>query len=89
MGHKQEVIMKTGSCCVVCKLMGVLVCLGAINWGLMAFFQVDLVTKLFGGMTTASKAVYGIIALAGVVKLISIFKPLCPCCKPDGADCKK
>ena len=81
--------MKTGNCCAVCKLMTVVVSLGAINWGLAAFLQMDLVARIFGGMTTASKIVYGIIALAGLVKLVNAFVPICPCSKTDSADCKK
>jgi uncharacterized protein len=80
--------MKQGSCCVVCKLATLLAGLGALNWGLLALFQIDLVASAFGGMTTASKAVYVIIGVAGVVKLLSLFVQ-CPCCKPDGASCTK
>ncbi len=78
--------MKEGKC-VICKLVTILVAIGAINWGTLAFFQLDLVTKIFGGMTTASKIVYGVIGVAGVIKLLSIFAPICPCCK-EGS-CKK
>ena len=80
-------MMNKGACCVVCKLATLLAGLGALNWGLMAFFQLDLVTKVFGGMTAASKAVYGLIAVAGIMKLIGLVVT-CPCCKPDG-ECKK
>ena len=81
--------MKQGSCCVVCKLVTLLAGLGALNWGLLALFQLDLVTKVFGGMTTASKAVYVLIGVAGAMKLVSLFVK-CPCCKPaDGTACNK
>jgi uncharacterized protein len=81
--------MKQGGCCVVCKLATLLAGLGALNWGLLALFQLDLVASAFGGMTTASKAVYVIIGVAGVVKLLSLFVQ-CPCCKPaDGGTCTK
>ena len=81
--------MKTGNCCAVCKVVTVLVSLGAINWGLAAFFQMDLVARIFGGMSTASKIVYGIIAVAGVMKLLSEFTTICPCSKKDTGECKK
>ena len=80
--------MKAGNC-IVCNVATVLVSLGAINWGLAAFLQMDVVANVFGGMTTASKIVYGIIALAGVMKLLSTFTSICPCSKKDGAECKK
>ncbi len=80
--------MKQGSCCVVCKLATLLAGVGALNWGLLALFQLDLVASALGGMTTAAKAVYVVIGVAGVVKLMSLFVK-CPCCKPDGAACSK
>jgi uncharacterized protein len=69
---------------VVCKVVGLLVGIGALNWGLVAFFGLDLVAKTLGPMTTASKVVYGLIGLAGVAKLISLVKS-CACCKTDSS----
>ena len=68
------------SCCGVCKIVGLLVAIGAINWGLVGIFQMDLVEKLLGAMTPAARAVYGLIGVAGVLKVLSIFK-CCPCQK--------
>lgn len=72
--------MTGGKSCVVCKIVGVLVGLGALNWGLVALFQLDLVAKLLGDMTGAAKAVYILIGIAGLVKLISLVR-CCPCQK--------
>ncbi len=72
--------MSAGKDCVVCKIVGLLVAIGAINWGAIGIAQVDLVAKLLGDMTTASRAIYTIIGLAGVLKLVSLFK-CCPCNK--------
>ena len=47
-----------------------LVIIGAINWGLIGFFQFDLVKSLFGDMSALSRIVYSIIGIAG---LYSIF----------------
>ncbi len=77
--------MKEGNC-VICKIVTVIVSVGAINWGLIAFFQLDLVAKIFGSMTTASRVAYGVVGVAGVMKLISLFA-CCPCCKKE--PCKK
>lgn len=45
----------------------VLVIIGALNWGLVALFEFDLVASIFGSSTALlSRIVYGIIALAGV-----------------------
>jgi uncharacterized membrane protein YuzA (DUF378 family) len=44
-----------------------LIIIGAINVGLVGFFQFDLVATLFGGMGAAiSRIVYGLIGLAGL-----------------------
>ena len=72
--------MTGGKSCIVCKLVGLFVGVGALNWGLVALFQLDVVAKLLGDMTGAAKAVYILIGLAGVLKLISLFK-CCPCTK--------
>lgn len=72
-----------GKCCGVCKVVGVLVGLGALNWGLAGVFGLDLVAKLFGVGTGLAKIVYAVIGLAGAMKLVSLVKA-CPCCKPSG-----
>ena len=77
--------MKEGKC-VICKIVTLIVSIGAINWGLLTFFQLDLVAKALGPMTTASRVAYGVIGVAGAIKLISVFIT-CPCCKTDS--CKK
>ena len=70
--------MTGGKPCAVCKVVGLLVGLGAINWGLVGLFQVDLVAKLLGAMTGAARAVYTVIGIAGVLKLMALMN-LCPC----------
>ena len=74
--------MKEGKC-VICKIVTLIVAIGALNWGLVAFFQLDLVAKALGPMTTAAKVAYGVIGVAGAIKLISVFVTFCPCCKTD------
>ena len=68
------------SCCGVCKVVGLLVGLGALNWGLVGLFNLDLVAKVLGEMSGAARVVYGLIGLAGVLKLVSLVK-CCPCQK--------
>ncbi len=65
--------------CLVCKAVGALVIIGALNWGLVGFFQFNLVTQVLGDMTRASRAVYGLVGIAGLLKLFTIFKA-CPAC---------
>jgi uncharacterized membrane protein YuzA (DUF378 family) len=49
------------------RLVLALVIVGALNWGLVGFFNFDLVASLFGGMqSTLSRVVYGLVGLAGI-----------------------
>lgn len=52
----------------------VLVVVGALNWGLIAAFNYDVVASLLGTMTTASKIVYGLVGLSGLWMLVDLFK---------------
>ena len=40
--------------------------IGAINWGLIGFFRIDLVAFLFGEMSMLSRIVYSIVGLSGL-----------------------
>ena len=72
--------MSGGKSCGVCQIVGCLVAIGAINWGLVGIFQVDLVAKLLGDMTVPAKVAYGLIGVAGVLKVLSLVQ-CCPCQK--------
>ena len=43
-----------------------LVIIGAINWGLIGFFQFDLVRMRFGDMTILSRIIYAVVGLSGL-----------------------
>ncbi len=47
--------------------------IGAINWGLVGFFDFNLVTALFGEATTLSRVVYGIVGIAGLINIGALF----------------
>jgi uncharacterized protein len=48
----------------------VLVILGALNWGLMGLFQLDLVATLFAGpQTTISRILYILVGLSGLYQI--------------------
>ena len=52
------------------KLALILVIFGAVNWGLIALFQLDLVATLFGGSASVlSRIVYGLVGLAGIYSI--------------------
>ena len=44
----------------------VLVIVGGLNWGLIGFFQFDLVAMIFGDMTMAARIVYDLVGLSAV-----------------------
>ena len=46
-----------------------LVIIGAINWGLIGFFQFDLVAAIFGDMSTFSRIIYSLIGIAGLYSI--------------------
>ena len=50
----------------------VLVVVGGLNWGLVGFFNFDLVATIFGDMTIVSRIVY---ALVGIGALVMLAKP--------------
>ncbi len=45
----------------------ILIIIGALNWGLIGLFQLDLVGAIFGGMSgVASRIIYTLVGLAGL-----------------------
>ncbi|MBI4372131.1 MAG: DUF378 domain-containing protein [Candidatus Omnitrophica bacterium] len=66
--------------CFLCKIVGALVIIGALNWGLVGLLDLNLVERLFGVATTVTRVVYGLVGLAGLVILASYFT-VCPACK--------
>ena len=45
----------------------ILVLIGALNWGLIGFFNFDLVAAIFGEMTTATRIIYDIVGISAIV----------------------
>ncbi len=46
--------------------------IGAINWGLIGFFRIDLIALLFGEMSMISRVIYSIVGLCGLY-LVSLY----------------
>lgn len=40
--------------------------IGAVNWGLIGFFEFDLVAWLFGNLTWISRIVYALVGICGL-----------------------
>ncbi len=67
--------------CIGCMVIKILAGLGALNWGLVTYMDLNLVSKILGEGTMPAKVVYTLIALSGLITLISVVKNLCPCAK--------
>jgi uncharacterized protein len=48
--------------------------IGAINWGLIGFFDFNLVGAIFGDNALA-RIIYGLVGIAGLINLGLLFKP--------------
>ena len=48
------------------------VIIGAINWGLIGFFNFNLVGMIFGDMTVISRIIYALVGISGLwgIKLL-------------------
>ena len=57
---------------IVDKIALALIIIGAINWGLIAVFNFNLVAAIFGDMTLLSRIIYGLVGLSGLwgIKLL-------------------
>ena len=49
----------------------IFVIIGAINWGLVGFFNFDLVAAIFGEMTFMTRLLYDIIGISALVLLFT------------------
>jgi hypothetical protein len=51
----------------------VLLLIGGLNWGLIGFFQFDLVAAIFGGQQSAfSRIIYALVGLSAVYDLVGM-----------------
>ena len=51
-------------------IAAVLVVIGALNWGLVGFFNFDLVATIFGDASLLSRIVYSVVGLAGAFQAL-------------------
>ncbi len=49
-----------------------LVIVGAVNWGLIGIFKLDLVNLIFGNMTWMSRIIYTLVGISGLY-LLSLY----------------
>lgn len=62
-------------CKIFCWVAAFIASIGAINWGLVAFLNFNLVEYVHKlvGVEGLDKIIYGVVALAGLYKLIALF----------------
>ena len=66
--------------CLLCKIVGALAIIGALNWGLVGAFNINLVERYLGVATTVTRVVYILVGLSGIALLAS-YVTVCPACK--------
>jgi hypothetical protein len=54
----------------------VLLIVGGLNWGLYAFFDYNIVDKLFGIGSTVAKVIYGLVLFSALYGIVFIVKEL-------------
>lgn len=55
------------------KIALVITIIGAINWGLIGLFDLDLVATIFGSMTLFSRIIYGLVGICGLINIGILF----------------
>lgn len=71
--------MKDNSMNAITKILIIIAAIGAVNWGLIGFFNFNLVDAIFGGgareeTSALSRIIYALVGLAGVAALLTLPK---------------
>lgn len=51
-----------------------LLIIGGINWGLIGFFNWNLVAAIFGDMTALSRIIYALVGLAAIYEIFAVLR---------------
>ena len=52
----------------------ILIIIGAINWGLIGFFEFALISYFFGTLTAVTRIIFAVVGIAGIYSLILFWK---------------
>ena len=57
---------------IIDKIVLILIVIGAINWGLIGLFNLNLVSTIFGNMSLISRIIYILVGVSGLwgIKLL-------------------
>ena len=64
--------------CILCKIVGAIAIVGALNWGSIGIAGVNFVDNIFG--PAIARILYILVGLSGLALLASYFV-VCPACK--------
>ena len=78
--------MMMGKLCTAHKIAWVLVIVGALNWGLVGAFNINLVNMILGSWSMVERVVY---ILVGLSAIFMFFTGSCKGCKMCEANMKK
>ena len=56
------------------KLSLILIIVGALNWGLVGIFNIDLVAMIFGDMTLLTRIVYSLVGISAIIYAALAYK---------------
>ena len=55
------------------KIALIFTIIGAINWGLIGFFDFNLVTSLFQDSSVVTRIIYGSVGVCGIINIFLLF----------------
>jgi len=64
--------------CTMCKVVGLVAIIGALNWGMMALFHMNIVEQMVG--MGLANWIYLLVGVSGVLLLASYIY-VCPTCR--------
>ena len=53
-------------------VVGALLIIGGLNWGLVGLFEFDLVATLFGEMSLFSRFIYALVGIAALYDIVTL-----------------
>ena len=54
----------------------ILVIIGALNWGLVGFFNFALVAAIFGDMTATARIFYALVGISALIYLLMSYRDI-------------
>lgn len=55
---------------IINLLASLLLVIGGINWGLVGIVDLDIVSTLFGDMSSISRIIYGLVGASAILQIV-------------------